>query len=1263
MVNETLKRICRSYMLLVTIITLSHIVYGQQEYKFSVSSKDIVDDYIPVQVELKYYNKPVVRLENVKYSSLNQLPDNASAFARRTKIEISLGKERKSSFAIVRVPAYSFEDNGVGVKQVEEFTLNILETAPETLSNSNIKTSSEGVAKSTSINSPLASGVWYKIAVSQTGLYKVDYNFVSTQLGLSGVSSSQIRVFGSGGKMLPEKNSTDEIEGLTENAIWINDGGDGNFDPGDYFVFFAQGILNWSSDSNNSRLIPEKNLYSDKAYYFLNFEELQGKRVSKLSTPPAANMNVDSYTGAVLHENDLANPQQYGKRWWGEEFSNAPGKQNTQNIKLSLGNTISDADFRINLVNTSSSPAQFEIKLNGQNMLTTEIGAANNYEYAPKAIGKENIFNAKVSGDAVFQITYNGKLNDGSGWLDFISVTVQKPLSMDENSMIFVDLNSVGFGNIANYNISGATGSLQVWDVTDSRHPVSMTGSLNGNVFSFSQVASELHNFVAVNDPAKLTTPEFVSIVPNQNLFGSPQVDYIIITNPDFKNAAQELANFHRQHSRMRVIVATTTQVYNEFSSGSQDISALRDFARMFYQRAGMYEQEMPKYLLLLGDASYDYKDRIKNNTNYVPTFEAWESYDLLNTFSNDDFFGFLDDNENIEDYFITNTIDIGIGRIPAKTPQEANDVVKKIIHYKSQATLDPYRINNMYVADNEDAAGEFINSTEIMKSTVDLNSSIHNSVKVYEDAIPFISTPGGQRAPEANKSINEGIKKGLFMINYIGHGNPSVLAHERILTIDDYSKWRNIDKLPFMVTATCDFGQFDQPSFVSSGERLLLKSDGGTIAMLTTTQLVYNYANEILNREYLDAQFSRINGKWNTFGDAVRIGKNGTYKKASSGKDLIVNFRKFVLLGDPALTPNFPQYNIKSSSVVDVATGSITKSIKALGEYVVNGEVTDIYGNLLTDFNGQLSVAIFDKPRNVRTISSVNKIFSVRNNTIYKGKATVANGKFSFSFITPKDVNYEFGNGFISYYAENGITDAAGSDTSVIIGGYSDNPRIEYMPPIVKAYIKDSLFRNGGLTGSNTALFAVIEDETGINVSGNSIGHDLTAVLDGDVSQPYIMNDYYETALNTYKKGYVYFPIEGIPDGLHRLAIKAWDVNNNSGEGYVDFVVKDGQVVVVQNLGNYPNPFRDKTTFIFEHNRPDEDLKAEINIYNTSGLLVRKLEEDFFSTGSRSTEVSWDATDNNGAKLPSGLYIYKMKISTERGIESTGYQKLVIVQ
>lgn len=1238
---------------LVCICQLSYA--GDYQYhKVEIRESDILTGYVVERIPLKYYAKPDIELKLITASPVSSLPDDA--IPRKTgTYDVILGKERKKPFALVRIPAYTQLEDGK-LMQITSLTIVVKENEP-----AEIAEGGRAASKTTAGASPLATGSWHKISVSKTGFYKVDHTFL-TKMGISGINSSDIRLFGKGGKMLPEKNSTENIKGLTETAIQVFDGGDGSFDAGDYFIFYAQGPVSWEEVAGVPGLIGNKNYYIDKGYYFLNFDGGAGKRVETQASVPISNISVNSYTGLAFHEEDWSNPQLFGKNWWGEEFSNAPGKQASHSINVNLGNTFDSALINIHLVNTAQAEANFSVTMNGQYLGDVSIGPTNNYEYAPRALGELLTARLPVNGTANFNINYSSTSSDGSGWLDYISVNTRKPLAMEANSIIFTDLNSVAAGNVAQYTLSGANGNTQVWDVTDPHNPVRMKGSLNGSNYEFVQDASSMRWYAAVNNSTSLDVPEYVGAVANQNLYGSPQMDYLIITYPDFKPAAERLADFHRK-SGMRVIVATTTQVYNEFSSGGQDIGAIRDFARMFYQRAGMSVAEMPKYMLLLGDASYDYKDRVSSNTNFVPTFEAEESFNYLSSFSTDDYYGFLDDNEAIERYDIPNTLDIGVGRIPAKSLTEANQVIDKILYYKSPATLGDWRLNTIYVADNEDGAGAHMSDAENINNIVQDNSSIHNATKVYEDAIQMISTPGGARAPEANKAINDGIFKGAFLVNYTGHGNTQVLSHERILTKDDYNKWRNLDALPFMVTATCDFGQFDQPSFVSAGEELALKANGGVIATLTTTHLVYAQANALLNTEFISAQFQHVGGKWNTFGDAMRIGKNVTYTVDFSNVNTIVNFRKFALLGDPALVPNFPEYFIQTESITDGATGKVTDTISALGEYIVKGKVTDVNGNILSDFNGELSVTIFDKPRTVKTITSIDKTFEVRNNTIYKGKATVNNGEFSFAFIAPKDINYDFGLGRGSFYAHNGITDAAGRDSTITVGGYSDNPRIEDNPPIVRPYIKDSLFRDGGLTGTNTALFAILEDETGINVSGNSVGHDLTAILDGDVSSPYIMNDYYETAPNTYKRGYVYFPIEGIPDGRHTLTVKAWDVNNNSGEGSVNFIVKDGEIVELWELGNYPNPFRDKTNFIFEHNHPDEDLTAEINIYNTSGVFVRKIKQDFVTSGSHSIEMSWDGTDNNGVKLPAGVYIYKMQISTSEGIQNTAYQKLVIVR
>ena len=443
------------------------------------------------------------------------------------------------------------------------------------------------------------------------------------------------------------------------------------------------------------------------------------------------------------------------------------------------------------------------------------------------------------------------------------------------------------------------------------------------------------------------------------------------------------------------------------------------------------------------------------------------------------------------------------------------------------------------------------------------------------------------------------------------------------------------------------------------------MKGDGGAIAMLTTTAAVYAGVNHIINEQFLASQFNQQNGQWPTFGEAYRKGKNLTYLEVPDFGTLINN-RRFILLGDPALQPCFPKFFVHTDSVIDMATNQATDSFKALGGYTVSGSVADLSHQTMENFNGRVYVTIYDKPRVVSLNTKVYgtpRSYKVQDNIIYKGIANVDNGRFNFSFIAPKDINYAYGRGKISYYAENGSTDAAGIDTGQTVGGFSDKPVTDNDGPIVKPYMNDTLFRNGAVTGANTTLYVQLSDETGINASGNSVGHDITAILDGKTSAPNTLNDYYVTEPNTYKKGHLNFPMAGLSNGRHTITVTAWDVNNNSGEGTVNFEVADGKIIAIQNLMNYPNPFSDVTHFIFEHNHPDEAYKVQIAIYSTDGRQMKMIEQSFTPSGSHSNEITWDGTDNKGAKLPTGVYPYKMVLSTANGIEAAAYQKLVLIR
>ncbi len=1246
----------------IIFFSFSKIPASAKEYSFHVDPKNCNKGYYFQRVELNEALMPEVNLLATTYTLAATTPQDALGNDVK-HLQLKMGIDRKKAFLVIGIPIYSKDSASGAYQQLTDFKVDIAESTP-TLAEKNRPNAGRNYTPS----SVLSTGTWFKIAVPASGIYKMDLNFFKSMgVSASSIIPANIRVYGNGGQMLSEDNKVARLDDLEENSIYVSNNNATNFGPNDYVLFYAKGPLEWTKDSVNQLFYHNNNYYSDSSYYFINFDLGAGKRISTQSAVFTANKTINSFNDYMVHDLDLINPAKQGREWYGEQFGYNPGQSNSQLFTFNFGSNIDSLVCNAQFANISSSSNNvFSVMLNNNNLINFSFSAnIADYPIYESAILQNRAYNVNT---ATVNLTVNyqpGNAN-ASGYLNFLELNVRRALAFSGQQLSFRDWQSVGNGNIGAYHIQNANDSTNVWDITDYINPVMMNGANSSGTYSFTQDAAMLHEFVAYKSVA-LPMPVFVKQINNQNLHGLSTAQLIIVTHPLFLNAANRLAEFHKQNDNLSVAVATTEQVYNEFSSGAQDISAIRDFARMLYDHASNDASKLPRYMVLFGGGSYDYKNRLPDNSNFVPTYESLESQYDIYSFCTDDFYGFLDSNENIQDFGVYNVLDIAIGRMPARDTNGANAMINKIINYKSPASLGPWRLAATFVADNNDGAGEHMQQADSMAGIVQtINNNLYNENKIYIDATPIISTAGGPRCPDANAAIDDQVFKGTFLLNYNGHGNYTVWAAERILTIADFNSWQNFNKLPFTVTATCDFGQFDQPQFVSAGEQLVLKKDGGVIVALTTTQAVYASSNIYLNRQFIISLFGQGNSNSVTFGDAYRTGKNLTYQNTNVQGDLI-NFRKFALLGDPALFPDFPQNKITTDSIkqIDYSGKEIAcDSIGALGTYKIYGSVNDTNNVLMNNFNGTVNVSIFDKVRVVKAITDTSMSYKIQDNIIFRGNATVVNGHFSYIFVAPKDLNYTYGSGKISSYADNGLTDASASDTnSIKVGGFSQYPAYSTTPPTVLPFIGDSLFINGGITGSNTSLYVILKDETGINVAGSSIGHDLIAVLDGEVASPYILNDYYETAANTYKLGYVTFPLQNLSNGPHSLMVRAWDVNDNYGEGTVDFTVVNGSLMQIQGLMNYPNPFSNITHFVFQHNHPSETLQVNITVFNTTGARVCSIDQSFLPSGSRSADISWNGCDNYGVKLPSGVYLYRLTLSTQNGIQSSGYQKLVLLR
>jgi hypothetical protein len=624
------------------------------------------------------------------------------------------------------------------------------------------------------------------------------------------------------------------------------------------------------------------------------------------------------------------------------------------------------------------------------------------------------------------------------------------------------------------------------------------------------------------------------------------------------------------------------------------------------------------KYLLLLGDASYDYKSRILANTNFIPTFQSVESLHPVFSFATDDYFGQLDGSEGAG---AAGAVDIGIGRIPVSTVEQAEAHINKIASYteKSAEAMQDWRNIICFVADDQDN-NSHMHQADGMARLIDSTNQQFNVDKIYFDSYQQVSTPGGQRYPDVTTAINQRVEKGTLIMNYTGHGGELGWAHERVLELSDINGWQNIKNLPLFITATCEFSRYDDPERVSAGERVFLNPVGGSIAMFTTSRLTYGGSNLTLNKSFLKWAMLRQDNKYMPLGDIVRLAKS------ESGTD--INGKKFIFLGDPALELAHPSNMINTLTINGNPSRTTADTLKALSSATITGEITDPVGNRLTDFNGTVYPVVFDKASSVATKGndhdSYVEEFKLQKNIVYKGQTEVKNGLFSFSFIVPKDIEYRYGEGKISYYAQNGLTDASGFYKNIVIGGIDENNTADSVVPEIKLYINNENFVNGGLTGENPVLYARLFDESGINTVGNGIGHDLLAVLDDNTRDPRILNDFYKADFGTYTSGVISYPMIGLSNGPHSVKLTVWDVYNNSASQTINFVVENGETLAISNLMNYPNPFSISTNFVFEHNQAADNLNATISIYNLTGQLVKTISKKIDFNGYRIDPLPW---------------------------------------
>lgn len=1137
--------------------------------------------------------------------------------------------------------------------------------------------------------SVLASGDWFKMGITQEGIYRLDFDYLaSIGVPVNSIDPRKIRVHGNGGGPLPQTAGEYQYDDLEENAIFISGEGDGSFDSGDYILFYGSAPHQVKYSDRMARYIHFNNSYSDTTFYFLSFGQSNGKRIATASNPGSATFTPTNSTGFSFHESELINTIKSGRVWLGETFD----LTTNQSFSFATPRLASNEDILVTVraaARSNGTISSFTVSEGSSVLGNIALPATNNvygsYDYRGGYKTFNFSSNAVGDGSVDVNLSYDHPLTSSVGYLDFIEVEYKERLTMAGQSSFYITATeNVGPGEVFSYTVGESNSSVSIWDVTNPLEVRGMSVAHSGSNSSFSVRADSMKRLVAFS-PSAFRTPVTARRILNQNLHALSQVEYLIISPTSLLPAANRLADFHRQQYGRSVHVVLPGAIFNEFSSGAPDPTAIRDFAKMFYDR-GISDGSAVRYLLMFGDGSYDYKHRDHDASEMAMiTYQSRNSQLPTRSYISDDFFGFLDDGEGFwgedaahetgeivpqylaegDTVLVQHGLDIGVGRFPIVQLDEAQALVDKVIRYVTDPEgFGPWRTRVVLAADHKDADRDIhLKQADTYTGLIEGANECINIDKIYMDNYTMVSTASGDKFPDGKEALRRAIDDGSLILNYTGHGGEVGWSNASILDVSDINQLANGQRMPACITATCEFGRWDDPGRRSGGETFFVKPEGGAIAMLTTVRVVYSGPNFTLNQNFYREVFNYnvAEQRHPTMGEVFQNTKNLSW-------GLSVNNRNFSLLGDPAMPLNYPELkavvtDINGSAVVD----TLVDTLASLNLITVAGEVRDQQDNFLPNFNGELSATVYDKLSYFITQREKTP-FLWRKNRVFRGAATVVNGKFSFQFVVPIDVSYEDNlptlNGKISMYFNDPYIDGAGCNTNIIIWGTDSAGIADDKGPLLDIFMNDEKFADGGMVGPNPTLIADIFDENGLNMVGTGIGHELTAVLDGQEEKVIVLNDYYNADKDSYQDGKIEYPFRDLETGEHTLKVKVWDVANNSSDAEISFVVADDARMALGHVLNYPNPFTTNTKFFIEHNRNGALLDVSVRIYTVSGRLVKTLEDQFFADGNLYCDLEWDGMDEYGDALGRGVYVYQVRVQDQNAEETvTKFEKLVVLR
>jgi hypothetical protein len=1084
--------------------------------------------------------------------------------------------------------------------------------------------------------SVLSTGKWYKVSVEQDGVYKIDYPLLR-KLGINPdqIDPATIQLYGGMNGMLPQVNNNPRINDLKEIAVSIVGAEDGKFNKGDYVLFFGQG-------PDLYQLVPgvpsgttyQNNIYTDKNYYFLTVGSSIGKRAT-ITNSQGDFPSVAEFDDFAYYETDQFNELHSGRHWYGEQFDS----KTEYTIRFTMPGIIpgSTLYLKYGVMAQSFSESSFQYYHNGVKIAEHAVPAILDAQYTPKGSDVSGVqgFSADA-GNATFQANQDVRVKfikpaSGRpiGYLDYLLLTSKRKLAWYGAQMIFHSQSSLQ-QPVTKFLIESWPSEGFAWDVTDPFQPAIMDVSSANGIGIFSNASDVLRKY-AVFSKQDLPLPSAEGEVQNQNLHAVSSVDLLIVTAPEFVSEAQRLAGYRQSANGLKTLVVTTTQVYNEFSGGKQDVSAIRDFAKYLNDKnTGL------KYLLLFGRGSYDYKNYLPYNKNFVPTYESRNSLSPLETYSSDDYFGFLESNEGNwgEDPAEPHTLDISVGRLPVKKIEEARIVVDKLIEYDLNSPGD-WRKQLVFVSDDGDFNIHHAQS-DLMAESIETNHPEFNVKKIYLDAFVQKMSQIGQVSPDATTALSNAARQGAVIVNYTGHGGEQQWMQERILDQVSLGRWKTAPRYPLLITATCEFGRNDDPGLISTAELSMIMKGGGSIGLVTSARPVNSSTNFTLNLAFYQALFIKDQNQFRTLGAVMRDTKNNSI----SG----IGNRNFSLLGDPSMKLALPNSEIRVSQLVNLNTGSDT--LKGGSRVRLSGQ---IYSNGLPDtgYQGTLAVTLFNKAVPEKTKGDENAQFSFmrHDSKAFSGQASINNGFFQLEFTLTSAIDPVVGPGKLSLYAYSKAKgkDVAGVQVPVKIG--SSVPLAPMTGPQVELFMGDTTFIDGGVVGTNSRIVAILSDDYGINISDfiQAQPRNIVAVLDDTLT--FQLNNYYTADIDNPRRGKVNYPIDNLKPGIHHLEMFAYNTGGKVGSAMISFSVSDQPGIQIEQWLAYPNPVSTTATFHFRHNRSGEDLEAVVTIFDRVGHEVLTTTYQVNGSPYQVDLPPWDTMTPDGTKIAGGLYLLKLTV------------------